>query len=394
MGGIRMVRTPNEVNLLALVEEAENLVAAHGDDAVVKDLYLATMVHRGLQDVASADGKVLFPRWFKREAGVIPVKEFTFVNISLKAKASLKYLDDKGLIEKVDNSKAVADLYTFKVTDAGRQALEARRDSIDMSGIHRLTKCNKCTSPLLLQVDLEDVIDDPLGSHIRAFLRCSDPSCDEVEELDLIHVLTEEQAELMYMMSQFTHAGDYWITHNALRILIFEGILYKQEAGRDVFRNWDYAPASVMFTEGRRYVNTSQEAEDDLNDLRELGLIEELRMEGPYKQYVTKYKIAVEGGKLIKYLPAVLKQVVDEFLTCSKCGKEMIGVLCGLDRKGSDGCCTIFCENPDCDHRYTSGITSIEDINYVSVPYWYGVVNPVPSRIRCGPADRPNDNGG
>jgi DNA-binding PadR family transcriptional regulator len=385
-----LVRTPNEEKLLALVAEAESLVENHGHDAVAKDLYMATLVHRGLQDVASVNGKVIFPRWFKREAGVIPVDAFTFVNISLRAKISLKHLDDQGLIEKVNYSERIGELYTFRITDAGREVLAKRMDKIDLSGIHQLTQCNKCTAPLVLYVDLEDVIEDSLGSHLRAYLKCSDPSCDEVEEIEFIRVLTQEQGELMYMMSQFTHEGDYWITQNALRILMFEGIVYKAPSGRDVFGGWDYAPASVMFTEGRRYVNISQEGEDDLNDLRELGLIEELRMEGPYKQYITKYQIAVEGRKLIKYLPNSLMKAVDGFLTCSKCGKTMIGVHCGLDRKGPEDGCAIFCRNSECDHHYYSDITEIEDVSYVSVPFFYGIVNPVPSRIRCGPVDGPD----
>lgn len=378
-----MVRTPNEVKLLALVEIAESLVDNHVEGAVEKDLYLATFLHRGLNDVASVKGNVVFPRWFKREAGVIPVKGYTFINISLRAKASFKYLDDHGYIEKVNHSEMVKDLYTFKMTDKGRKALAQKGSQVDITDVMELTKCDRCQAPLRLVVDLEEVIEDSLGSHLRARLECSDPNCQEVEEIDFIHVLTEEQAELMYMMSEFTKEGDYWITHNALRILIFEGIVYKQKGKRDVFGGWDYAPASIMFAEGRRYVNISQEAEDDLNDLRELGLIEELRMEGPYKQYVTKYQIAVEGRKLIKYFPESTTRAVDEFITCSKCGKTMIGVQCGLDRKEGDDCCTIFCRNPDCDNRYVSDFTSIEDVNYVSVPYWYGVVNPVPSRIRC-----------
>jgi DNA-binding PadR family transcriptional regulator len=379
-----LVRTPNELKLLALVEEAEGLVTHEDHDLVAKDLYMAVLLHRGLQDAATVDGNVVFPRWFMREAGVIPVTNHTFVNISIKAKSSLKYLEKKGLIKKVNNSEKISELYTFRTTEAGREVLEARRGRIDMSAIHALTQCNRCKAPLVLYVDVDQVIDDSLGSHLRAYLKCSDPACDQVEEIDFIHVLTDEQSELMYMMSQFTHEGDYWITHNALRILIFEGIVYKEKGGRDVFSGWDYAPASVMFTEGRRYVNISQEAEDDLNDLRELGLIDELRMEGPYKQYVTKYQIAGEGRKLIKYFPESLKNAVDEFLTCSKCGKAMIGVICGLDRKDYSDCCTILCRNPDCDHEYTSDITDIEDVSYVSVPFWYGVVNPVPSRIRGG----------
>jgi hypothetical protein len=54
-----------------LLEEAENKVSSDGDDTVVKLLFLTTRLRRGLLFMASVDGKVIFPRWSKREAGII-----------------------------------------------------------------------------------------------------------------------------------------------------------------------------------------------------------------------------------------------------------------------------------------------------------------------------------
>ena len=377
-----MVRTTNELKLLALVEDYNALVRTVKLNDEAKDLYLYCLVHRGLQDVAKVARGVVFPRWFKRDAGVMPVQNYTFVNISQKAKASFENLAGEGLIETVNYSSRIDDLFSYRLTEAGRKMLDSRRGEWDDAMVKAITMCNRCGSHLTLDVYMDEIVPDPLGAHVRATLRCTKDGCEEQEDLEIIHIVTEAQAELLYMMSRFTHEGDFWITHNALRILIYEGILYKAESGRDLFSEWDYAPNSVMFTEGRRYVNISQEAEDDLNDLRELGLIEEMRMKGPNKLYHTKYQIGEEGRIMLPYLPEDLKQTVDGFLRCKKCGSEMIRVICGLDRADTPNACLIQCKDGDCGYQYESSFSKIEDVSYVSVPFWYGSENPLPSRMK------------
>ncbi len=393
-GGVHMVRTLNELKLLALVERFDEFVKSVTMDDVAKDLYLYCLIHRGLQDVALVHGRVVFPRWFKREAGVVPIQEYTFINISLKAKTAIVRLEAEGLIEAVNYSERIGEIHSYRLTEAGRKALDGHRGAWDDEMVKAITLCNRCNSPLSLQVDMDSIIEDPLGSHVRAALRCTSDGCDEHEDLDILHIVTEPQGELLYLMSNFTHEGDLWITHNALRILIYEGILYKAKSGRDVFGEWDFAPSSVRFAEGRRYVNVSQEAEDDLNDLRELGLIEEMRMEGPNRQYHTKYRLGDEGRVMIPYLPDDLKQAVDGFVTCKKCDASMVEVVCGLDRVGGDSDCVVRCRDPRCGHQFHSRFTKIEDVSYVSVPFWYGSRNPVPSKTRREALTEPRTTGG
>ncbi|MCK4969968.1 MAG: hypothetical protein KAS77_05555 [Thermoplasmata archaeon] len=329
----------------------------------------------------------MFPRWYKRETGLIPVAERTFVNISHMAKASLTRLTISGYIERVNHSTSIGELSTFRTTDAGKEALKDRIAEVEGAKIESLTRCNRCDAPLSLRVMMDEVVEDHLGSHVRATLDCSNDACEEREEVDFIHILKLEQSELLYIMSQFTHEGDFWITHNALRILVFEGIMYKEEGGRDVFEGWDYAPASVRFREGRRYINLSQEAEDDLNDLREMGLIEELRVGGPRSEYMTKYQIGLEGRMMIDYLPEHLKNAIDGFLICPKCKADMISIFCGLDRIGAEHECLVRCRSETCDYQKPSEIMRIKNVSYVSIPYWYGCLNPTPSRGGCDPGD-------
>ncbi len=382
-----VIINPNELKLIVLVDVADTLADDLGLDDVARDLYLYCLIHRGLQDVARAKGGVMFPRWYKRETGVIPVAERTFVNISHRAKASLTRLTDLGYIERVNHSTSLGELSTFRTTDAGKEVLKDHSAEVGGAKVESLTMCNRCDAPLSLRVMMDEVVADHLGSHVSVTLDCSNDSCEEHEEVDFIHILSMEQSELLYLMSQFTHEGDFWITLNALRILVFEGIRYKEEGGRDVFGGWDYAPASVGFREGRRYINLSQEAEDDLNDLREMGLIEELRVGGPRSQYMTKYQVGLEGRMMIDYFPEQLRKAVDGFLICPKCGTDMISIFCGLDRIGAEHECLVRCRSETCDHMKESEIMRIKNVSYVSIPFWYGCEHPIPSRGRCDPRD-------
>jgi DNA-binding PadR family transcriptional regulator len=388
-----MVRTPNDLKLLALVKDFNELVNNVELANVAKDIYLYCLIHRGLQDVARVTRGIVFPRWFRREAGVVPVQSYTFLNISHKAKLSLEYLAGQELIESVNYSARLGELFSYRMTEAGKRVLESRRGEWDDDLVQSLSRCNRCGSHLTLEVNMDDIVPDPLGAHVRALLRCSNEGCTEEEDLEIIHIVTEAQAELLYLMSRFTHEGDFWITHNALRILIYEGIQYQAETGRDVFGEWDYAPNSVRFARGRRYVNISQEAEDDLNDLRELGLIEEMRIEGSNKQYHTKYQIGEEGRKMVPYLPDELKEAVNEFVRCKKCGAETVRVQCGLDRAETPDDCLMQCREEDCGFENGSMFAQIEDVSYVSVPFWYGSENPVPSKTEHDKNAQPRRQG-
>jgi hypothetical protein len=96
---------------------------------------------------------------------------------------------------------------------------------------------------------------------------------------------------------------------------------------------------------------------------------------------------------MLPYLPEDLKQAVDEFLRCTKCGSEIVRVICGLDRAETPDACLIQCRKGDCEHQYESKFSTIEDVSYVSVPFWYGSRNPLPSRMKRNPADNPKPKG-
>jgi hypothetical protein len=56
--------------------------------------------------------------------------------------------------------------------------------------------------------------------------------------------------------------------------------------------------------------------------------------------------------------------------------------------------CLMRCTSEGCRTQRESNIMDIEDVDYVSVPYWFGCVDPVPSETCGGPDDAGGRKGG
>ncbi|MHA1252849.1 MAG: hypothetical protein ACTSRP_22875, partial [Candidatus Helarchaeota archaeon] len=87
--------------------------------------------------------------------------------------------------------------------------------------------------------------------------------------------LTEPMKRLLYIIAEYTKLNNEYgklvIKDLPLKALIYYGIISN-------VLNYDYAPMSVMYMDNRRYLNVSQEGEDDLNDLRDLKLLNKIRI--------------------------------------------------------------------------------------------------------------------
>ena len=88
--------------------------------------------------------------------------------------------------------------------------------------------------------------------------------------------LSPDHFKLLYLISRYSGegkggGGQRWVRGVPLLVLLYEGILTK------VF-DYDYAPASVKVGRRRIYMNVSQEGKDDIDDLREAGLIQSLKL--------------------------------------------------------------------------------------------------------------------
>jgi WD repeat-containing protein 35 len=94
-------------------------------------------------------------------------------------------------------------------------------------------------------------------------------------------------------------------------VLIYEGI---RHGGFD----YDYSPVSVMVGSKRVWMNVSQEGKDDIDDMREGGLINGLKLSTEELQPVTAFQVSVEGMRLVQDVPDNLREQVDLFVLAPK----------------------------------------------------------------------------
>jgi len=177
---------------------------------------------------------------------------------------------------------------------------------------------------------------------------------------------TDEHRKLYYLISRYSSTtspgkqGEVWLKELPLRVFMFEGIVNK------VFEGYDYSPLSVELPGGRRYLNISQEGEDDIADLRELGLIACLKLSTTTYITVNAYRIISEKADLV--VPEDFKAQVDKLITCPKCG-GLLETDIVPDPDDEDNLILIFCKKGGCDYKRYSGITRIEDVSYETSPY-------------------------
>ena len=95
----------------------------------------------------------------------------------------------------------------------------------------------------------------------------SEFSDSDEDEGDSDTGLTENQNRLLYLISLYSHAAqteeekEEWIRRQALMVLCYEGIVAQ-------VLDYDYAPASYLVQGRRKYFNTTQEGNSDIDFLR------------------------------------------------------------------------------------------------------------------------------
>jgi hypothetical protein len=117
--------------------------------------------------------------------------------------------------------------------------------------------------------------------------------------------LEDEHLRLLYLISRYT-SESRWIREWPLLVLIFEGI----QAG--VF-SYDYAPDAVTIMGRILFMNISQEGRDDMDDLREAGLLQSLKLTTYAGSTVTALKLSDEGWEWLGHVKDADRQVVDDF---------------------------------------------------------------------------------
>lgn len=167
---------------------------------------------------------------------------------------------------------------------------------------------------------------------------------------------SEEHLKLLYLVSKYSHCAqsaeekERWIRKIPLLVLIYEAIV----AG---VLDYDYAPASENIGTRRIYINISQEGRDDVDDLREAGMINGLKLSSKEYQSVTAYQISPQGLELLKSVPAELRKAIDDLVMVE--GQQIEAVWDGES----------FLLTTAKGYRRVSTITDCEDVSYVSSPY-------------------------
>eukprot|EP01050_Picozoa_sp_SAG11_P027489 SAG11_NODE_6985_length_1214_cov_1.258296_1_plen_199_part_00 len=144
----------------------------------------------------------------------------------------------------------------------------------------------------------------------------SDAESDEGEEEEW----TNDHLKLLYMISKYAECAltpdddEGWIRKNSLLVLMYEGIV------AHVF-DYDYAPMSLLVGRKRVWLNISQEGKDDIDDLREGGLLNGLKLSSEDLQPITAYQVSEKGKELAILVPREFRTVSARFVSSQSARK-------------------------------------------------------------------------
>ncbi len=129
-----------------------------------------------------------------------------------------------------------------------------------------------------------------------------------------------------------------------------------------VFETYDYAPVSILGLDGfHRFMNISIEGKDDLDDLRELGLLNHMKISTTTYGTVTAYRLSEKGMNIYAELPRKLTEPISKLVHCPKHKNKLMEIVCVNFEK-------YFLRCPSCSNEREIPIFEIEDVSYVSQP--------------------------
>ena len=171
----------------------------------------------------------------------------------------------------------------------------------------------------------------------------------------------QNRQRLLYLISLYSEPArpeekGLWIRKLPLQVFMFEGVI------REIF-DWDYAPASVFTSEGRTFINISQEGEEDLYALLGDDYVHNLKLTTSEHRNITAYQITQRGLAFLDKIPAEDKNIVDTLVQCPQCKGQ---TLVQKQHEHFD----LVCERNECDYCYRSSITEAEDVSYFCIPYF------------------------
>jgi hypothetical protein len=78
--------------------------------------------------------------------------------------------------------------------------------------------------------------------------------------------------------------------------------------------DYDYAPQSVKVGRRRLFMNITQEGRDDIDDLREAGLVLSLKLTNNLNNNITAFKVSEQGQLALCVLAESVKKQIDDFV--------------------------------------------------------------------------------
>mmetsp|Transcript_24580 Transcript_24580/g.80306 ORF Transcript_24580/g.80306 Transcript_24580/m.80306 type:complete len:1147 (-) Transcript_24580:43-3483(-) len=189
---------------------------------------------------------------------------------------------------------------------------------------------------------------------------------DDLEELE---ELGRDHTRLLYLISLFSGSVpgeqgdsgemDTWVRKVPLMVLIYEGIV------GGIF-DYDYAPAPDIVGGKRVYLNITQEGRDDLDDLREQGMLYGLKLSSKKYQSTVALRVTALGDQhLLDALKEEDKEAVEGVMYAPDVARSPENLL----KVRWDAEELKFVMYSDAGYERDSTITEIESVSYVSSPY-------------------------
>jgi hypothetical protein len=176
--------------------------------------------------------------------------------------------------------------------------------------------------------------------------------------------MTGDAKRLLVLIDRFSepaHTRDEretWIKKIPLAALINRGV----RSG--TFETFDTAPTLVDYKGTTRFANISKEGEDDVADLREMGLVERLKLATSHHIYVSAYRITPAGKDVVKDVGKEHVAAIDQLLACKSCNGR-------VDIVARDDSPYLVC--PACGAEEKVALFDIAEVSYVSRPVFTSI---------------------
>lgn len=194
----------------------------------------------------------------------------------------------------------------------------------------------------------------------------------ELPGAESVESLTRDQQLLLYTINYLTKwmiDDQHFLKIGGEKVWIKElplwAIMYYQITNGS-YETYDYAPTPIQFF-GRSCftINLSYEGVDDIEDLRELDILEKIRLSTSKHGFVTAYRITEIGDEYLKKIPKEVSDEVENLFFCKNCVKRMQFYMNMGDNP------TVVIDCPDCDESDVHlDFLESEDVSYKSKPYF------------------------